>query len=78
MKSDAITELFKQFANELHTSFPQLDLRFNLKGGTSTLRYFMPDTSEQVFEANLNEQSLEELLHQAIFNVKELARLFDA
>jgi len=79
-------------ARELCLYFPQLDLRFNIQEGRPTLHCSVPleagfnqkhseeiSASEDVktLELNAYELSAEELLVEAIFNIKEVAQLFD-
>lgn len=74
-------EINKRFifvAHELINKFPNLDLRFNLKMGTKSLRYKAAAVSGDIFELPLEERRPEEILYDAIFNIKQIAELFDA
>lgn len=76
---DETTNRFVYFASVLSGSFPSLDLRFNLESDSHTLRYYAAGTSPEVFQVDLNYvNDLETLVHEAIFNVKEIAQLFDS
>ncbi len=75
---NAVRDQFVFLATELSNLFPELDLRFNLQSGTNQLRYRAVAVSKEVFELPLGKRSAQELLHQAIFTIKERARLFDA
>ena len=75
---DRITKQFIYFASKVSGYFPDLDLRFNLKGGTNTLRYTIPGVSEEVFELTLGREGVENLVHEAAFAIKELTQRFDA
>lgn len=69
---------FVAVANELNCWFPDLDLRFNLKTGSTRLRLIIPELSEEALELELNARDTTELVREAILLVKELGRLFDA
>ena len=71
-------EQFVKLANELNYRFPDLDLRFNLKSGSNQVRYVAAAVSSKVHSISLDDRSPGEMLHQAIFNIKEIARLYDA
>jgi hypothetical protein len=73
-----ITKQFVYFASRLSCSFPDLDLRFNLQGGTNRLRYTIPAVSSRVFELTLGKQNIETLVHEATFEIKEITQRFDA
>lgn len=78
-KNDPLTRQFVHFANCLSAYFPDLDLRFNLQDDSKTLRYQIPELTADVFELDLDPaQSIEELIHEAAFTIKELAQRFDA
>ncbi len=78
-QTDQLTRQFIHFASRLSAYFPELDLRFNLQDGTNTLRYRIPDLSKDVFELDLDPAlSIEQLLHEAAFTIKEIAQRFDA
>ena len=78
-KSDPVTRQFVHFASSLTAYFPELDLRFNLRGDSKTLRYRVPELTADVFELDLDPSlSIEELIHEAAFTIKELAQRFDA
>ncbi len=76
--SHEVKERFLFVANELHSQFPNLDLRFNLREGSSQLRFMIGAVSPDVVEIDLDEASVEEIIYAAIFQVKELAQIFDA
>ena len=73
-----VKERFLFVANELHMQFPDLDLRFNLREGSSQLRFMVGAVSPDIVEIDLDESSVEEIIYAAIFQVKELAQIFDA
>lgn len=73
-----ITDQFVAVASALNNHFPQLDLRFNLLSGSNVLRYQVASVSRKIFELELGTKSTKQLVHEAIFNLKEVARLFDA
>ena len=73
-----IRERFVHVANELNTRFPDLDLRFNLQSESSLLRFMAAAVSPDVVELDLAEASIEDLVYAAVFQVKEIAQIFDA
>ncbi|MFN8392225.1 MAG: hypothetical protein U0136_18175 [Bdellovibrionota bacterium] len=73
-----ITKEFIYFASTLSSSFPDLDLRFNLQNGTNRLRYTIPAVSSKVFELQLGQDEIDSLVHEATFEIKEITRRFDA
>lgn len=73
-----VTDQFVYFASKLSTYFPDLDLRFNLQGGTNRLRYSIPSISKRVYELQLGHEHIENLVHEATFKIKEIAQRFDA
>lgn len=77
--AEAIRERFIFLATELTQLFPALDLRFNLRSGTSNCRVFAGALSCRIVELDLErDDNPEELLHDAIWEIKRLAGLFDA
>lgn len=74
----ALEHRFVCFARELTNVFPDLDLRFNLQGGTTKLRYLAADLSPEIFEADIAAQKIDTVIGEAILNIKQIARLFDA
>ncbi len=76
--SEDIRGEFVYLANELSNRFPQLDLRFNLKSGSSCCRVVVPSQASHVIELTLGEVEPEILLYEAVFAVKELVQLYDA
>ena len=75
--SDIFHQKFADMASRLSEQFPQLDLRFNLTEGDEYMRCMLPEVSDEVLEFHLGSDS-DRLLHEAIFAIKEVARLFDA
>ncbi len=75
---DKLTRQFIDFASRVSSYFPELDLRFNLQGGTSRLRYSAPAISDRVFELELGQERIETLIHEAAFSIKELTQRYDA
>jgi hypothetical protein len=75
---DILADKFHCFALYLCNSFPELDLRFNYQEGTTYLRYLAPDVSSHIFEVEIVERSMDEIVLEAILNIKEIAKLFDA
>lgn len=69
---------FVYFANELTHRFPDLDLRFVHKSGSSNVRFYAASVSSQVFELDLEDDSPQMLVNHASLEIKELAGLFDA
>ena len=72
-----LTKQFVHFASQVSSFFPELDLRFNLQGNSSTVRYSIPDICQDVFEVTLS-GSLVEHIHEAAFAIKEATGRFDA
>ncbi len=66
------------FANELLFRFPDLDLRFNLSYDANAIRYKAAAISGEMFEMPLADLDPVEMVHEAVFNIKQLASLFDA
>jgi hypothetical protein len=75
---ELVRRQFVFLASELSNTFPELDLRFNLRSGTNQLRYKAAAVSQKIFELPLGESDSRALLHQALFTIKEAARLYDA
>ena len=73
-----IKERFLFLATNLHAQFPALDLRFNMAGDSTCLRFVAAAVCPDIVEIDLAEASPEELLYAAVFQVKEIAQLFDA
>ena len=73
-----IRERFVHVANELNFRFPDLDLRFNLQSDSSLLRFMAAAVSADVVELDLAEATVEELVYAAVFQVKEIAQIYDA
>lgn len=74
----ALEHRFVCFARELTNVFPDFDLRFNLQDGTTKLRYLVADLSPEIFEADIASQKIDAVIGEAILNIKQIARLFDA
>ena len=73
-----IRQQFISIASELSNIFPDLDLRFNLQGGSNRLRYVAAAISSEVHELELGDLETQELIFEAIFTLKEVAQLYDA
>ncbi len=72
-----IKKTFVYLAGELSSRFPELDLRFNLQTGTDRFRVIAAAVSNTVIELPIAKHECQDLLHAAIFELKELAQLFD-
>ena len=68
----------EHIALELFRHFPELDLQFTFLEEFDLLSCWVPEYSEEPIELDLSEADPEVLLHQAIFEVKEITRSFDA
>ncbi len=77
-KKCSINKNFLFIINELLLRFPDLDLRFNLSHNSNLIRYKVASISQDTFESNISNSKIEETLYEAIFNIKELASLYDA
>ena len=64
-------------ASELIKQFPDLDLRFNFQNGTHCMRLMIASISRDIIELSMESENPEAALHDAMFAVKERARLFD-
>jgi len=73
-----LQKTFVSVAHQLGVLFPDLDLRFSLQSGSETLRFMAADISREVHEVSLVGKSTNEILHQAIFAIKEICGRFDA
>lgn len=69
---------FMSLVARLYAQFPELDLQFTLEAGSTAARYRIADHSDQLFELDLRTKNLEQTLYQAIFNIKSIAKKFDA
>lgn len=69
---------FRSISSELNKQFPDLDLRFTMQQDSRSMRFRAAAVSESILELDLGDSPTENLLHQAIFAIKELASLFDA
>ena len=76
--NDRMHEKFVCVATLLSNQFPDLDLRFNLTSGSSTVRFQVATVSDQIFELDLESNESTFLVHNAILSIKEVARLFDS
>jgi len=72
---DRIHSRFVALARELDRHFPNLDLRFNLCRSTARV---LSHKNSSPLEFDLEDCEPQELVHQAIFSIKEQARIFDA
>lgn len=73
-----IEEHFVYVASALNDYFPDLDLRFNMRSGTTHIRCIIPEHSAEALELDLGAMNPQELLNEAILSIKVIARLFDA
>lgn len=73
-----VTKRYIKVASILTSMFPDLDLRFSLRSDDSLVRYKVASVSSKIYEMDISQASPEELVHQAIFTVKELTKHFDA
>ena len=62
----------------LLSSFPNLDLRLGMIEGSKVLRCSADSFSDAFIELDLSVTRVDELLRSAIFEIKVLARMFDA
>lgn len=77
-KQQERTTKFKRVARELSNSFPALDLRFNLQEGSNTVRVLAPDLSSRALRMSLDKESERDLVVRATFELKRLAKQYDA
>lgn len=75
---EQLTKQFIYFASRVSSFFPELDLRFNLQGNSTKIRYSIPDISSEVFELSLAGAKIDELIHEAAFSIKEATGRYDA
>ena len=75
---EILEEEFHFIVRELTNVFPELDLRFNLQAGSNRIRYQIADVSHDTYEAQIGAQSAQNILNEAILNIKAIARRFDA
>ena len=73
----SVQDQFIEVARQLSGQFPELDLRFNLEDGSPILRFMMPEFTAEVFELELGALETSHLVCEAMFTIKEIARLFD-
>jgi len=74
---DQIEDQFVNVASQLNDHFPDLDLRFSLREGSNRLRYQIADISRKNYELELGRTNTRQIVHEAIFNIKQMAQLFD-
>ena len=74
----SVEKEFVYLASALSGQFPDLELSFNLKSGSSTMRCLLTQFPEKVVELSLGDMTMETTLREAIFSIKELTRRFDA
>jgi hypothetical protein len=68
---------FISVASELMSRFPELDLRFNFQNGSNRLRFMVASVSRDIIELDLDTHDADDVLHAAIFEIKERAQIFD-
>lgn len=71
-------EQFVAIASAVSFHFPDLDVRFTRRDGSTVVRYRASGASPKTFELRLGMKSTRQLINEAILNLKAAARLFDA
>ncbi len=78
-QSSDVKKQFVYLATEISNHFPELDIRFNLRTDTNEVRCSIPDFGGGAcFEFVLEVKRTKQLLHEAVFMVKEMTNRFDA
>mgnify|MGYP000950188881 CR=1 FL=1 len=72
-----IEERFVLVANALYEYFPDLDLRFNLRCGTTKARCLLPHPTKKALRLPLGDKSAEDVVRDAVWAIKSLTRRFD-
>jgi hypothetical protein len=75
-ESNEIEEQFVLVASALYSHFPDLDLRFNLRCGTSKARCLIPHP-KKALKLPLGSKDTDELVREAVWAIKVLIRRFD-
>lgn len=76
-RSDPVTSRFVTLATQISNFFPELDLRFNLQHGSTTLRYMIAGLSDDVYELEFDTNDIHPTVHEAVFAIKQLIGRFD-
>ncbi len=71
-----IEEQFVAVANALYAQFPDLDLRFNLRSGSTKARCLVPNTAKKSIKLPLGKNT-ELLVRDAVWAIKVMVRRFD-
>ena len=77
-ENEEISQQFVFLASRLSTEFPELDLRFTLRSGSSKMRFTIADLDSEYFDLDLDIGRSFEALYEAIFAIKQITRTFDA
>ena len=77
-RPDPIVDQMVFLADELNYRYPELDLRFTLPEGSSTLMLRAAAISDDPIELELGACDPQHILYDAMFQIKELARYFDS
>ena len=72
-----LREEFRTLSDQILGSFPEIELRLSRMEGSDVVSLAAPEHGTSEIELSLN-QTPSELLHEAVFAVKALARIFDA
>jgi hypothetical protein len=75
---DPLKRQFLYLASELNRGFPDLDLHFNLQAGTRRFRFFAAAIQSDIFEFNLGNGQVNDLLVEATFLLKQITCRYDA
>ena len=70
--------VFLEFARSLTNTFPELDLRFNMAAENPVVRYQVADLSPEYHELALAIDNAQEMIYDAVFQIKLLTRQYDA
>jgi len=73
-----LEEDFRYLGDAIVKSFPEIDLRITRQEGSEFILLGAPEHSDDEVSLDLNSAASSEILFEAIFAVKSLARLFDA
>ena len=72
-----IEEQFVHVASALYDHFPDLDLRFNLRSGTTKARCLIPNAQRKALKFELGGKTTEELVREAVWAIKILMKRYD-
>ena len=72
-----IEDEFVRIATALYSYFPDLDLRFNLRTGTTSALCLVPNEAKTKLTLPIGHKAADDVVRDAVWEIKELIRRFD-